>query len=90
MPPAQPPIRGPFFVPRQQSLGPAKYYISQMLPGDGCVVDPFLGGGTTGVAAKMLGKNFIGIEIDPASFAIAKERILPRMSSGSERTGEQG
>jgi len=39
------------------------------------VIDPFMGSGTTGVAAVKLGRNFIGIEKDPAYFAIAQKRI---------------
>lgn len=39
------------------------------------ILDPFMGSGTTGVAALRLGRNFIGIEKDPVYFAIAKERI---------------
>lgn len=39
------------------------------------VLDPFMGVGTSGVAAKILGRKFIGIEIDPNYFAIAKNRI---------------
>lgn len=38
-------------------------------------VDPFMGSGTTGVAAMQLGRQFIGIEIDEKYFAIACERI---------------
>ena len=43
-------------------------------PGD-MVLDPFLGSGTTGKMAKALGREFIGIEIDPAYLEIAKARI---------------
>lgn len=43
-------------------------------PGD-LVLDPFLGSGTTGVASKLLGRDFTGIEIDPKYFAIAEKRI---------------
>lgn len=39
------------------------------------VLDPFMGSGTTGVAAVKLGRKFIGIEIDPVYFAIAAKRI---------------
>jgi DNA modification methylase len=39
------------------------------------VIDPFLGSGTTAVAAITTGRNCIGIEIEPQYFAIAQERI---------------
>ena len=59
----------------QQSLGAAVYYIEKLVPAGGVVVDPFLGGGTTGVAAKRLGRQFVGMEIDPVAFTTAQERI---------------
>lgn len=39
------------------------------------VLDPFMGSGTTGVAAVKLGRKFIGIEIEPKYFDIACKRI---------------
>lgn len=39
------------------------------------VLDPFMGSGTTGVAAVKLGRKFIGIEIEPKYYDIAKKRI---------------
>jgi DNA modification methylase len=39
------------------------------------VFDPFLGSGTTGVAAKELGRSFIGIEKVEKYYDLAKERI---------------
>lgn len=39
------------------------------------VMDPFMGSGTTGVAAVLEGKEFIGMELDPGYFAAAERRI---------------
>jgi DNA modification methylase len=39
------------------------------------VFDPFMGSGTTGVAAKILRRSFVGCEIDPTYFALVKHRI---------------
>ena len=39
------------------------------------VVDCFLGGGTTGVACKILDRDFIGVELDKNYFEISKKRI---------------
>jgi DNA modification methylase len=47
------------------------------------VLDPFMGSGTTGVAAKELGRDFIGIELSPKYFDIAKERIEGTLKSCS-------
>jgi DNA modification methylase len=45
------------------------------LPDDCTILDPFMGSGTTGVAAAKLGRKFIGIEIEPKYFDIACRRI---------------
>ncbi len=39
------------------------------------VLDPFLGTGTTAVAANRLGRNYIGFEIDPAYVNIARQKL---------------
>jgi len=39
------------------------------------ILDPFMGSGTTGVAAVKLGRKFIGIEREPKYFEIACRRI---------------
>jgi modification methylase len=48
--------------------------LSSTKPGD-VVLDPFFGVGTTGAAAKRLGRRFIGIEREAEYVAAAKERI---------------
>ncbi len=45
------------------------------MPKANTILDPFMGSGTTGVAAIQLGRKFIGIERDPAYFATACRRI---------------
>jgi len=39
------------------------------------VLDPFMGGGSTGLAAQTLGRKFIGIELDPKWFDLSCKRI---------------
>ena len=43
--------------------------------GDGTVLDPFIGSGTTAIAAERDGRDWIGIEIDPDYYRSASERI---------------
>ena len=45
------------------------------VPEGATVLDPYMGSGTTGIACIQMGRNFIGIEIDPGYFEIAKTRI---------------
>ena len=44
-------------------------------PEGGTVLDPFTGSGTTGVVAKKLGRDFVGIEINPEYHKMALDRI---------------
>lgn len=44
-------------------------------PRGGVVLDPFAGAGTTGLVADRLGRDFIGIEIDPRMAETARQRI---------------
>ena len=44
------------------------------------VMEPFMGSGTTGVACVRLGRRFIGIELEPKYFEIAKRRIIDELN----------
>jgi site-specific DNA-methyltransferase (adenine-specific) len=49
--------------------------ILKCFPDAKVVFDPYMGSGTTGVAAKNLNREFIGIELDKTYFDMASERI---------------
>ena len=51
------------------------YLISLVTRRDEIVVDPFLGSGTTGMAAKVTGRRWVGIEREPHYAALAQKRI---------------
>ena len=58
-------------------------------PGD-VVLDPFFGVGTTGAAAKRLGRRFIGIERDPGYAALAEKRIAQVLPTAPENLAVMG
>ena len=53
-----------------------EYLIKLVTPPNGIVLDPFMGSGSTGVAAKQLGFSFIGCELSADYFEIAEKRII--------------
>jgi site-specific DNA-methyltransferase (adenine-specific) len=65
------------------SLKPQKFLrqiVWSSLPlGEGIVLDPFMGSGSTIAAAEVLGYNSIGIELDPEFYSMAEEGI-PRLA----------
>ena len=44
-------------------------------PVGGLILDPFMGSGSTGIGALAAGNRFVGIELEPASLEIARQRI---------------
>jgi site-specific DNA-methyltransferase (adenine-specific) len=61
--------------PTQKPVAVMKWCIEQIPSPALRIMDPFMGSGTTGVAAVKLGRKFIGIEIEPKYFEIACRRI---------------
>jgi len=52
-----------------------EWLVKMVTPKNGKCLDPFMGSGSTGVAAVNTGRKFIGIEMDSDYFQIAKSRI---------------
>lgn len=61
--------------PTQKPVELLRWCIELVSSPDDVIFDPFMGSGTTGVAALQLGRKFIGCEIDTKYFAIAEKRI---------------
>ena len=61
--------------PTQKPIALMEYLIKTYTNEDETVLDFTMGSGSTGVAAKNLNRNFIGIEMDDNYFNIAKQRI---------------
>lgn len=54
----------------------------------GCVFDPFMGSGTTGVACVRLGRQFIGIEMSEKYFDVSVKRIEDAFADGGLFNGK--
>ena len=61
--------------PTVKPIALMEYLIKMVTPKSGTVLDPFMGSGSTGVAAKKNGYDFIGIDMTPEYIEIAKARI---------------
>ena len=59
-----------------------EHYIGNSTSPGETILDPFMGSGTTGVAAVQMGRKFIGIEREPKYFDIACRRIEDAQRQG--------
>jgi len=64
---------GPAAHPCQKPLGVTLPFIERLDVQS--ILDPFMGSGTTGVACVQTGRRFVGVELDPGYFEIARRRI---------------
>lgn len=60
--------------PGEKTISPYRALI-RAFPAEKLIIDPFMGSGTTGIAAVLECRDFIGLEIDPKRFEYAKLRI---------------
>ncbi|EKO1756856.1 site-specific DNA-methyltransferase, partial [Salmonella enterica] len=56
--------------------------VKPVMPG-GVILDPFMGSGTTGLAALAHGCRFIGIEVSEHYFDVACERLTAAVNGGN-------
>jgi site-specific DNA-methyltransferase (adenine-specific) len=63
------------YHPTQKPIDMCEYLIKTYSNTGDTILDNSMGSGTTGVAAKRLGRKFIGIEKDDTYYKIAKDRI---------------
>jgi len=70
-------VRGPKITGHEwaQSVTEAIYYIKKLSRRNSLIVDPFLGSGTTAIAALQASRRIIGFEIDPETARKAEARI---------------
>jgi len=61
--------------PTVKPIALMRYLCRLVTPPGGTVLDPFMGSGSTGMAAEVEGFDFVGIELDPDYFAIAEQCI---------------
>lgn len=61
--------------PTQKPVELVKFLVRSVTPPGGCVLDPYMGSGTTAVAALSLGHSFVGCEISQKYFDIACRRV---------------
>jgi hypothetical protein len=61
--------------PWQKPLGNVAYYLERFSEPGELVCDPFLGGGTTAVAAQQAGRRFVGCDLDPGAVEVTIERL---------------
>jgi DNA modification methylase len=62
-----------------------QYLVRLITPPNGIVLDPFCGSGTTGIACKLEGFQFVGLEQDSEYSKIAQARIENYVEDGNKK-----
>ena len=71
--------------PTVKPLELMKYLIKMVAPENALVLDPFMGSGSTGVAAIQIGRRFIGVEKEEEYFNYAKKRIEDALQNNEKK-----
>jgi len=72
--------------PTEKPAEVSRVLVSQSSAPGECVIDPFMGSGSSGVAAVELGRDFLGNDISPRSLDITRQRLMA--AGGRELTSE--
>lgn len=75
--------------PTQKPLSLLKRIILACTREGDLVLDPFCGSSTTGLAASLLGRRFVGIETETEYLDLSVRRYIMMKSSGTGKVGEQ-
>lgn len=73
--------------PTEKPVDLARFYVENSCPPGGTVLDPFAGAGAAAVAALETGRCFVGFEIDPEFYGIARRRMSVLTTDNTE-TGD--
>lgn len=67
--------------PTQKPVSALLPLIKSFTPDGDLVLDPFCGSGSTGVAALLTRRRFLGIELDPEYHRVAQNRLARRTAA---------
>jgi site-specific DNA-methyltransferase (adenine-specific) len=78
--------------PTQKPLEIVERMVLASCPAGGTVLDPFMGSGTSAVAAARHGRRFVGFELNPDYFRIVEKRVAEARNgnNGGNRKGHKG
>jgi hypothetical protein len=76
------------FHPTVKPIELMSYLVTLGSRKDDLVVDPFVGSGTTCIAAKLLGRNYMGVEKDEDYAMIATERVKSHQPKENQKASE--
>ena len=68
--------------PTQKPIRVMEWCLTPITSPGHVVLDPFMGSGTTGVAALRMGRSFVGIERDPTYYQAAENRLRAELDQG--------